>query len=72
MSYKILKFSSGIIFYKLNFTLNINLLNSSNFNINAFLYRLTLNESFYKSGFYLNNLHNFFVLYFNIIDNFAI
>ena len=72
MGDKILKFGSGIIFDKLNFTLNINLLNSSNFNIKAFLYLLTLNESFYKSGFYLNNLHNFFVLYFNIIDNFAI
>jgi len=38
----------------------------------TFLYLFTLKESFYKSGFYLNSLHNFFVLYFKIIDNLAI
>ena len=50
----------------------INSFNYSSFRIRAFLYLLTLNESFSRSGFYLNNLHNFFVLSFNIIDNLAI
>lgn len=50
----------------------INSFNYSSLRIRAFLYRLTLNESFSRSGFYLNNLHNFFVLYFKIMDNLAI
>lgn len=48
------------------------LLSYSSFVINPLLYLLTLNESRSKSGFSLNNLHNFFVLSFKIIDRFAI
>lgn len=47
-------------------------MSSSSREINILLSPLTFKESLSKSGFYLNSLHNFFVLSFNITESFAI
>lgn len=59
------------IFNELDFV-NVYVLSYSSFVIRDLLSRVTLNESLSRSGLSLNNLHNFLVLSFNMIDRFAI
>lgn len=67
--------SSSCVIKVINFPVCPTLMNSisySNLIISILRSSLTLSESLSKSGFYLKSLHNFFVLYFRMIDKFAI
>lgn len=71
MSDKTIEFLCGIILYELD-CIKKSLLSSYSLVISDLLSLLTLKESLSRSGFYLNSLHNFFVLYLRIIDKLAI
>lgn len=71
MRYESIELLCRVILNELDYVIAY-LLNSSNLVIRLRLSLLTLKESRYRSGFSLNNLHNFFVLSFNIMDRFAI
>lgn len=66
-----LELGCWVVFDKFDWVNNL-VLNYSSLRIRAFRYRLTLNESFSRSGFSLNSLQSFFVLSFKIIESFAI
>lgn len=71
VSNKSIELLSGVVFDEFN-CVSKELLSSYNFVIKDLLSRLTLIESPSKSGFSLNSLHNFLVLYLRIMDKFAI